>query len=67
MPNEIKFIYCSEAVKEFNLEDVDCCISCHDEFNAGQAPHEQVELEDGRIVLCCCRVLEALRKHVGNK
>ena len=54
-----------DAIEAFGLYDSRCCDSCHDEYDRGVSAPEEAEV-DGMTFFVCCRVYEAILKHVDK-
>jgi hypothetical protein len=56
---ENTILTCSDIIKQFNL-NVDCCLSCHYEFDEGYTNEMCViHLDSGEEVNVCCNVSHA--------
>ncbi len=45
-------------------ESIQCCVSCHDEFDRMSSP-EEIEI-DGVVYHCCCRIHEHAAKLIAD-
>ncbi len=45
-------------------DSVQCCVSCHDEFDHGMSSPEEIEI-NGDVYHCCCRVHEYANKVIS--
>jgi hypothetical protein len=58
---------CAGAKKQFHLEHVNCCTSCHDDLEAGFHDPAEIITPDGYYDTCCAISNEYERVKSGKK